>query len=86
MSNRRDFIKKTAAAGLIGTMPGVLISHKGFAKAQSQPSNDMIWADLLHLSYNMWEDHIPDGYADEDFERKTCMDARLWAHGYRPDL
>ncbi len=86
MTNRRDFIKKTAMAGMIGTMPGVVISQKDFANAQSRPSNDMIWADLLHLSYNMWEDHLTDEYSDENFERKTCMDARLWAHGYRPEL
>lgn len=54
----------------------------------------MIWADLLHLSYNMWTDHsnvvwdnLPaDTYSAVDFEIKTCMDARRWARGYRPFL
>jgi hypothetical protein len=49
-------------------------------------SDGLIWAILLHLSYNMWEDHIPEEFLDENYEIKTCGDARQWAHGYRPNL
>lgn len=85
MDNRRKFLKKAAAAGFITASPGLFWSGKNSFYKGHQVRN-MIWGNLLHLSYNMWEDHIPDEYADEDFECNTCMDARLWAHGYRPRL
>ena len=46
----------------------------------------MIWAILIHLSYNMWEDNVPQKYRDPDYNCTTCQEAREWAHGYRPDL
>lgn len=79
MTNRRKFIKQVSAAAILSSIPNVLLS-------QQKSSNEKIWANLLHLSYNMWEDHVPDEYKDENFKFTTCMDARLWAHGYRPNL
>lgn len=46
----------------------------------------MIWANLLHLSYNMWEDQVPLKYQDENYSYTTCQEAREWAHPYRPFL
>jgi len=53
MTNRRKFIKQVAAAGILSSIPDVLIS-------QQKPSGGKIWACLLHLSVNMWKDHLPD--------------------------
>lgn len=88
MNSRRGFIKQLSGAGLLAGMPDFLISQK------SSSPKDMIWANLLHLSYNMWTDHPnvvwgdkpSDHYAAEDFQPVTCMDARRWARGYRPFL
>jgi hypothetical protein len=52
MTDRRKFIQQMAAAGVAASLPGILYS-------QGKPSQDIIWADLIHLSYNMWEDHGP---------------------------
>ena len=79
MTNRRKFIKQVSAAAIATSMPNVLLS-------QPKKSDNKIWANLLHLSYNAWEDHIPEKYKDENFKCNTCLDARLWAHGYRPNL
>ena len=79
MTNRRKFIKQVAAAGLASSVPSVLFS-------QQKPDPDMIWANLLHLSYNMWEDSVPPKYRDENFNCTTCQEAREWAHGFRPNL
>lgn len=79
MTNRRKFIKQVAAAGIAGSMPAVLFS-------QQKPDRNMIWANLLHLSYNMWEDSVPPKYRDENFKCTTCQEEREWAHGYRPNL
>ena len=79
MTNRRKFIKQVSAAAIVTSMPDVLLS-------QLEPTNKKIWANLLHLSYNMWEDHLTDEYKDKNYKCTTCMDARLWAHGYRPYL
>jgi len=47
----------------------------------------MIWADLIHLSYNFWgENVLHPKYQDEKFECTTCGAAREWANSYRPVL
>jgi hypothetical protein len=79
MTNRRTFIKQVSAAGMLAGVPQVLLS-------QQKSTEKMIWAYLIHLSYNMWEDHVPQEYKDRNFVCNTCQDARLWAHGYRPYL
>lgn len=79
MTNRRKFIKQAAAAGILSSIPNVLLP-------QQKPSNNMIWANLLHLSYNMWEDSVPLKYRDENYQCTTCQEAREWAHGFRPSL
>jgi len=79
MTNRRKFIKQVAAAGIASSIPSVLFS-------QQKPTENMIWADLIHLSYNMWEDNVPPKYRDENFNCTTCQEAREWAHGYRSSL
>jgi hypothetical protein len=79
MTNRRTFIKQVSAAGILSSIPNVLLS-------QESSSDKKIWAYLIHLSYNMWEDHVSPEYKDENFVCKTCQDARVWAHGYRPFL
>ena len=86
MTNRRDFLKKMAVAGMVSTMPSALISKQSM-NSPSKTSNDLIWANLLHLSYNMWEDVVPERYQGpyEQFNSK-CNDARMWAHSYRPEL
>jgi len=93
MTNRRNFIKQMAAAGVVSSIPSALYSEN--KTVQNTPQNKgMIWADLIHLSYNMWTDHanvvwdnLPaDTYSAINFEIKTCMDARRWARGYRPFL
>lgn len=53
MTNRRSFIKQISAAGILSSVPDILFS-------QQKPSNGKIWACLLHLSVNMWKDHLPD--------------------------
>lgn len=79
MTKRRTFIKQVSAAGLLAGIPQMLLP-------QQKPDEKMIWAYLIHLSYNMWEDHVPQEYKDENFICNTCQDARVWAHGYRPYL
>jgi len=52
-----------------------------------KPDQKMIWANLLHLSYNMWNDHIPLEYRDADCNCTKCKpETTSWANGYRPDL
>src|SRR5690606_4481911 len=79
MANRRKFIGQLAALGIASSLPSYL-------KAQHQPADQMIWANLLHLSYNMWEDSIPQKYRDENYNCARCPEAREWAHPYRTNL
>ncbi len=79
MTNRRQFIRLMTAAGIAGAMP---VSLWG----QDKTSEKKIWAKLVHLSYNMWEDNVPLKYRDENYECTTCQEAREWAHPYRSFL
>jgi hypothetical protein len=51
MSDRRKFIKQISAAGILSTMPDILLPSAG-------KPDDKIWGCLLHLSFNMWEEYI----------------------------
>ncbi|HOX75988.1 MAG TPA: twin-arginine translocation signal domain-containing protein, partial [Bacteroidales bacterium] len=60
MTTRRTFIKQTAAAGMLSAIPDFMIPQQGLPEK-------LIWAYLIHLSYNMWEDSIPLKYRDENY-------------------
>ena len=79
MTNRRNFIKQVSAVGIASSIPSVLFS-------QPSASPDMIWANLVHLSYNMWADNIPLKYKDDNYQCKTCQEACEWANGLRSNL
>ena len=52
MGNRREFLKQMAAVGMATAIPGEM-----FARMETKKhDNELIWANLLHLSYNMWEE------------------------------
>jgi len=87
MTNRRDFIKKAIAAGIMSSLSGSLLAQPmNVFSSPEQTSDETIKAILLHLSYNMWEDYIPEEYKDPGYACQTCQEAREWAHGYRPEL
>jgi hypothetical protein len=83
MTNRRNFIKQAMAVGVAGCLPSMLFSQE---KSREKPNRSMIWANLLHLSYNMWEDRPRLNYESEDYQCNSCQEAREWAHGYRYNL
>lgn len=51
-----------------------------------QRAKDYIWANLLHLSFNMWHDSVPLELRDENYAWSTSDEAYKWALGYRPFL
>ena len=57
MINRRKFIKLSAVAGLASSMPAVVFSESKQKEVKTSGASPLIWANLLHLSTNMWEDH-----------------------------
>lgn len=79
MTNRRKFIKQVGAAGIASSIPSALFSKQ-------KPAPKMIWANLLHLSYNMWEDTTTPKYKDDHYKATTCQEQREWAQCYRPNL
>jgi len=79
MTNRRKFIQQAAAAGIAASVPTALFS-------QQKPEQSMIWANLIHLSYNMWEDNTTPKYKDDNYQCTSCQEAREWAHCFRPEL
>lgn len=77
MRNRRNFIKQVSAAAVVSSMPLVHFS-------QQKPAREMIWANLLHLSSNMWGDFTPEEYRNDSFP--TTCEKRGWGYWYRPSF
>ena len=67
--NRRQFIKTSGAASLVSALPGTLVS---------KPNEDTIWANLLHLSFNMWEDWSAPGKEMRYYRPYLRFDEKLW--------
>ncbi len=88
MTTRRNFIRQCAVAGAMCSMPQLMLAAKNTGR------KNLIWANLVHLSYNMWTDNtdqkwpgVPDGlYADDNYVGKACEDTKRWARQYRPML
>ncbi len=67
--NRRDFVKTISAALAAGFfLP--------FARANTR--EEMIWANLLHLSFNMWEDWDAPGKEMRSYRPYLRFDEKLW--------
>jgi hypothetical protein len=71
MTNRRRFIKQVAAAGILGSIPDVLLPL-------NSPANNKIWAILLHLSFNMWEDYIAPERISRGYRPFLRLSESLW--------
>ena len=83
MTTRRDFIRQAVAAGVVSSLPSYVF-------AQDKPVQDnMIWANLLHLCMNMWEDNMLEQYKNPDCDC-NCAEPNgnelMWARAYRPYL
>lgn len=82
--DRRNFITQMSAAALATTLPGQTL----FSQPEPSKKDDMIWAMLVHLSYNMWVDYTPKEY-DFPYDKnkfKTCGEEMMWGLQYHPFL
>lgn len=69
--SRRQFVRTTVAASLASPV----LSNQSF----SSPKNkSLIWANLLHLSYNMWEDRVAPNRERRYFRPFLRFDEPLW--------
>ncbi len=79
MTNRRNFIKQMAIAGITaGNMPSFLYSG-------NKTNQNIIWANMLSLHYNR-SDNTPPEYKDPDFKSSDCQETWQWARQYRSFL
>lgn len=78
MQNRRGFLKKVTAAGVLSSIPGM------FSLQARPPQAEKIWGSLMHLSFNMWEDHDRlknDGIKNHEvrvWDDNLRLSERLW--------
>jgi hypothetical protein len=70
--NRRKFLKTSALA----TVAALPLSKTDAQESQS--SNSMIWGNLLHLSFNMWEDRIAPEKEMRGYRPFLRFDEKLW--------
>ena len=81
MMKRRDFIQGMVGAGLLANLPQSVLSV-----SRKIHKDKFIWANLIHLSFNMWEDHIPPLYKETVYSGNDCGKAYFWAQKYQPNL
>lgn len=71
MENRRTFIKEISAVGLLSSLPSVL-------RSQIKEREKKIWAGLLHLSFNMWEEFISPHRPFRGYRPELRLSEPLW--------
>ncbi len=71
MGDRREFMRQISAAALMAGLPEMLF-------AQEKAKNDKIWACLLHLSFNMWEEYISPHRPFRGFRPSLQLSEALW--------
>ncbi len=67
--NRRDFIKTAGAISVSAFMPDI---------SGAEVKKMLIWANLLHLSMNMWEDWDAPGMEMRSYRPYLRFDEKLW--------
>jgi hypothetical protein len=72
MANRRDFIKQMSAATIGSTIPGMFLPA-------NKPVTDKIWACLLHLSFNMWEEYVSPHRPFRGYDPNMRLSESLWS-------
>jgi len=78
---RRRFLERSAAAalgGAIGTAAARRAASAPQREAAGKEGRRLIWANLLHLSYNMWEDWIAPGREVRSYRPFLRFDESLW--------
>ena len=98
-TTRRDFLRTMASVGIASSLSPTIFSQEKMINFQKKEKSNMIWANLIHLSTNMWEDHPyikksgnwPDideeNIHRDDFVCKTYIDGLAWGlRGYRSSL
>ncbi len=60
-----------SAGAMLASIPNILFS-------QHKPKDDKIWACLLHLSFNMWEEYISPHYPVRGYRPNLELSESLW--------
>lgn len=71
MTNRRNFIKQMSVVAIGSSIPNILLPKK-------KPANDKIWACLLHLSFNMWEEYVSPHRPFRGYRPTLELSESLW--------
>ena len=92
MTNRRDFFKQLGIVGIASGLSKNIFSSNVLNSYRSEDiksfSNDKpVWAVLMHLSYNMWQDFTPNTYKTFTYPANySDEEVTDWAHYYQPQL
>lgn len=87
MTNRRDFCKTMGALGVAAATSDYLFAQNIVNQASEKINDKMIWAYLIHLGLNLWDDYTKEGFEMENypdsFSEKQVID---WAKTFHPFL
>lgn len=84
--DRRDFCKHLGALGAMTSASQFMFAQQVEASV-TRKKEDKIWAYLIHLGYNLWEDYTWKGYEMDHYPANFSeAEVRKWAHMFRPNL
>jgi hypothetical protein len=89
MYNRRDFIKQIGMAGMAAAISPELLAwnERSTLHERIPKKEDMIWANLIHLSFNIWQDYTPKEYQTESYPSTyTAEEVTTWGNYFHPYL
>lgn len=72
MTNRRNFLKQASAAAIAAIIPDTIFPGK------RGKNTDKIWACLLHLSFNMWEEYVSPHRPFRGYDPDMRLSEPLW--------
>lgn len=84
-TTRRNFMKQLGIATITASMPNLIFA--GDEQKKTSNHDDLIWANLIHLSYNMWQDYTPEKFKTKSYSRDDSDEnVAKWAQYFHPEL
>lgn len=84
-TTHRMFMKQLGVATIATSMPNLVFADDKQKKTLNR--DDLIWANLIHLSYNMWQDYTPEKFKTKSYcQNDSDENVANWAQYFHSEL